>query len=132
VVAEDNAINALVVRTLLVREGHEVVVVVGTGEAAVDATAQQAFDVGLMDMQMPELDGIEATRRIRAREQRTGARLRICALTANAMKGDIARCSDAGLDDYLAKPLDLSVLRRKLACWSIATPPSPEPAARSA
>ncbi len=112
-VAEDNAINALVVRTLLEREGHSVVHVT-TGTGAVEATAQQRFDLVLMDMQMPELDGLEATRRIRIREG-AGGRVAICALTANAMKGDIERCREAGMDDYLAKPLELAALRQKLS-----------------
>jgi CheY-like chemotaxis protein len=113
-VAEDNPINALVARTLLLREGHEVVLV-GTGLGAVEASASSRFDLVLMDMQMPELDGLEATRRIRERESRNGGHLPICALTANAMKGDIDRCLAAGMDDYLAKPVELAALRLKLA-----------------
>jgi PAS domain S-box-containing protein len=111
--AEDNAINALVVRKLLEREGHGVVHVT-SGVGAVEATSRQAFDLVLMDMQMPELDGLEATRQIRERERRLGGHLPICALTANAMKGDIERCHQAGMDDYLTKPVELAVLRRKL------------------
>jgi PAS domain S-box-containing protein len=112
-VAEDNPVNATVVRTLLSREGHAVTVV-GTGTAAVEASAAQAFDLCLMDMQMPELDGLEATALIRARERGTGQRLPIIALTANAMKGDLERCTEAGMDDYLSKPLDLRALRARL------------------
>ncbi len=124
-VAEDNAINALVVRTLLERDGHRVVHVT-TGLAAVEAVARGYFDLVLMDIQMPELDGLEATLRIRDGERARGGHVPICALTANAMKGDVERCLAAGMDDYLTKPVELAVLRQKLA----AHPPRPAPAGR--
>ncbi|MFZ5441427.1 MAG: ATP-binding protein [Myxococcota bacterium] len=110
-VAEDNPVNALVARTLLVREGHEVTVVT-TGSQAVQHTLEQRFDLVLMDVQMPDLDGLEATRRIRAAEQ--GRRTPIWALTANAMKGDLEQCHEAGMDDFVSKPVELRVLREKL------------------
>ncbi len=113
-VAEDNAINALVVRSLLERDGHEVTIV-ASGLEAVQASAQPGWDLVLMDMQMPVLDGLEATRRIRERERASGTRVPIYALTANAMKGDLERCTDAGMDDYLTKPVNLAVLRQRLA-----------------
>lgn len=111
--AEDNAINALVVRRLLERDGHAVVHVM-TGAAAVEATAHESFDLVFMDVQMPELDGLEATRQIRQRERARGGRVAICALTANAMKGDLEHCREAGMDDYLTKPVDLALMREKL------------------
>ncbi len=127
-VAEDNPINALVVRTLLQREGHTVVHVT-TGTGAVEASARQRFDLVLMNIQMPDLDGLEATRLIRTREGLAGERLPIYALTANAMRGDIDRCREAGMDDYLTKPLELAVLRRKLTLLSQhLTPSFPEAA----
>ncbi|MBM4783962.1 MAG: PAS domain S-box protein [Archangiaceae bacterium] len=113
-VAEDNAINALVVRALLERDGHQVTIV-ASGLEAVQASERPGWDLVLMDMQMPEFDGLEATRRIRERERVSGTRLPIYALTANAMKGDLERCTDAGMDDYLTKPVNLAVLRQRLA-----------------
>ena len=113
-VAEDNSINALVVRSLLERDGHHVTIV-ASGLEAVHASEQPGWDLVLMDMQMPVLDGLEATRRIRERERTSGTRLPIYALTANAMKGDLERCTDAGMDDYLTKPVNLAVLRQRLA-----------------
>jgi two-component system sensor histidine kinase/response regulator len=108
-VAEDNAVNQLVVRRLLEKRGHQVEVV-STGRAALAALAQQSFDLVLMDVQMPELDGFEATRRIRAQEHASGRHLPIIALTAHAMKGDAERCLAAGMDDYLTKPITSAAL----------------------
>jgi signal transduction histidine kinase/DNA-binding response OmpR family regulator len=102
--AEDSLINQEVAVTMLRRRGHDVVVV-GNGREAVDAVAREAFDVVLMDVHMPQMDGLEATRAIRRREAATGAHVRIVAMTANAMKGDRERCLEAGIDDYLAKPI---------------------------
>jgi two-component system, sensor histidine kinase and response regulator len=111
-VAEDNVINAKVVTTLLRRDGHWVVHVTD-GRAAVAAFSSSRFDLVLMDVQMPELDGLAATRAIRAQERALGdtRRVPIIALTASAMKGDIERCLDAGMDAFLAKPLNLNALR---------------------
>ena len=120
-VAEDNLINALLIRTLLEREGHQVRHVT-TGAAAVSETAVAAFDMVFMDMQMPELDGLEATRQIREREESGSDHLTICALTASAMKGDLERCLEAGMDDYLTKPVDPALLLQKLATLGGAIP----------
>jgi signal transduction histidine kinase/CheY-like chemotaxis protein len=110
-VAEDNEINALLTRSLLSRLGHRPVVTT-TGQAALESwiAAQSGgapYDVVLMDLQMPELDGIETTKRIREREARSGARRTpIFALTANAVVEDRYACFEAGMDGFLVKPLD--------------------------
>jgi two-component system sensor histidine kinase/response regulator len=102
--AEDNAVNQKLAVRLLEKQGHAVIVA-GTGKEALDLLERQAFDVVLMDVQMPEMDGLEATARIRAREQDTGRHVPIVAMTAHAMKGDRERCLDAGMDDYVSKPV---------------------------
>jgi two-component system, sensor histidine kinase and response regulator len=102
--AEDNAINQRVISRLLEKRGH-IVVTVETGHAAVDAIEKDAYDLTLMDIQMPEMDGLEATSAIREREKITGTHQQIVALTAHAMKGDEERCLAAGMDAYLSKPV---------------------------
>jgi len=104
-VAEDNLVNQRVAAGLLTRRGHEVTVV-GSGLEAVQATADERFDLVLMDVQMPGMGGFEATAAIRERERSTGAHLRIVAMTAHAMTGDRERCLAAGMDGYLSKPID--------------------------
>jgi CheY-like chemotaxis protein len=106
---EDNAINQRVARRFLERLGCEVRVV-GDGLQAFETYQQDSFDFILMDMQMPVMDGLESTQRIREFE---GGRRRtpIVALTANAMMGTLERCLEAGMDDYLTKPLDISRLQ---------------------
>ena len=104
-VAEDNAVNQQLVTRILERRGHSVAVA-AHGRQAVEAAAAARFDVVLMDVQMPEMDGFEATAAIRAHERGTGRHVPIVALTAHAMKGDEERCTQAGMDAYLAKPLD--------------------------
>jgi PAS domain S-box-containing protein len=111
--AEDNAVNQKLAALLLKREGHSVTVV-ADGNAAVRAVAQASFDVVFMDLQMPEMDGFEATAAIRAAEKDTGRHLRIVALTAHAMKEDRDKCLKAGMDDYLTKPIDPARLRNAL------------------
>jgi anti-anti-sigma factor len=103
-VAEDNAANQKLVVTLLEQRGHEVVLVTN-GRQAVDRTGEQPFDVVLMDVQMPEMDGLEATGAIRQRELTTGLHVPIVAMTAHAMTGDRERCLQAGMDEYVSKPL---------------------------
>jgi CheY-like chemotaxis protein/HPt (histidine-containing phosphotransfer) domain-containing protein len=108
---EDNAINQRVARRFLERLGCEVQVV-GDGQQAVDAYQRNSYGFVLMDMQMPVMDGLEATRQIRLLEQSgDGKRTPIVALTANAMMGTLERCLEAGMDDYLTKPLDISRLQ---------------------
>jgi PAS domain S-box-containing protein len=103
--AEDNPVNQRVAVALLAKQGHDIVVV-ESGAAACRALEEDAVDVVLMDVQMPDLDGIEATARIRRREAETGRPpVPIVAMTAHAMQGDRERCLAAGMDDYLAKPV---------------------------
>ncbi|MFU8856109.1 MAG: MASE3 domain-containing protein [Deferrisomatales bacterium] len=104
---EDNPINQILVQTLLARKGWRVTIV-ADGRAALQAVDARDFDLILMDVQMPEMDGLEATRRIRAQEDeggRTRPRLPIVGLTAHALREDRGRCFEAGMDDYLAKPV---------------------------
>ena len=103
-VAEDNATNQKLVLALLKHRGHRGVVV-ANGRLAVDASAAEAFDVVLMDVQMPVMGGLEATAAIRARERATGGHLPIIALTAHVMSGDREECRAAGMDAFVSKPL---------------------------
>jgi two-component system, sensor histidine kinase and response regulator len=103
--AEDNPVNQKVARMVLEKLGLEVEVV-NNGREAVDAWKQHKFDLILMDGQMPDLDGYAATREIRDLEYGTDKHIPIVALTAHAMKGDDAKCFDAGMDDYLTKPIN--------------------------
>ncbi len=102
--AEDNPINQKLAVRLLGKRGHSVTAV-NNGREALRASQQQSFDVVLMDVQMPEMGGLEATARIRQREQRSGGHLPIVAMTAHAMAGDRARCLEAGMDGYVSKPV---------------------------
>jgi two-component system sensor histidine kinase/response regulator len=110
-VAEDNPINRTLVTTLLKKRGHKVTAV-ENGRAALDATATEngQYDIVLMDLQMPELGGLEATAAIREREAGGNSHLPIIALTAHAMQGDRERCLAAGMDGYLSKPIDVDQL----------------------
>jgi signal transduction histidine kinase/DNA-binding response OmpR family regulator len=112
--AEDNVVNQMLARRLLERLGAEVTIA-DTGMAAIERLSISAFNVVLMDCQMPELDGYEATRRIRKGAAGEAARaVPIIALTANALSGDRERCLESGMDDYLMKPIDPDALREKL------------------
>jgi len=101
---EDNAVNRKVATAMLSRFGAEIHHAFN-GTEAVQAVKQTEFDVILMDCQMPEMDGFEATRRIRAWERAHGGHRLIIAMTANAMKGDRERCLESGMDDYVTKPI---------------------------
>ncbi|MDT7856582.1 response regulator [Rubrivirga sp. S365] len=118
-VAEDNAVNQKVALRLLDRIGYTADVV-ADGAEAVDAVQRQAYDVVLMDMQMPHVDGLEATRRIRA--DPNIHQPRVIALTANAMRGDRELCLDAGCDSYLSKPVNRESLAAAIA--SVAAGPA--------
>jgi CheY-like chemotaxis protein len=102
--AEDNAVNQVFMSRMLTKRGHSVTVV-DNGRAALRALADGPFDVVLMDVHMPEMNGLEAAAAIRADEVGTGRRVPIIALTAHAMKGDRDACIAAGMDEYLSKPL---------------------------
>ena len=107
--AEDGLVNQQVARELLESRGHRVVVV-NNGREAVEAVRRESFDLVLMDVQMPEMDGFEATEAIRQSEQTTGDHIRIIAMTAHALKGDRERCLNAGMDAYLSKPIQSKTL----------------------
>jgi two-component system sensor histidine kinase/response regulator len=109
--AEDNFVNQRLILALLGKQGHRVVAV-ANGAAAVRAVQQEKFDLVLMDVQMPELNGLEATRAIRAWEKEHGGHLPIIAMTAHAMKGARDDCLRAGMDDYLSKPIQTPKLVR--------------------
>ena len=130
-VAEDNKVNRQFVTRVLEKRGHSIVAV-GNGQAAVDAvdTAPAGyFDLVLMDVQMPEVDGLSATVLIRQRERSTGTHIPIVAMTAHAMTGDRERCLAAGMDDYVSKPLHphelVEAVERSSAAPSASTPRAP-------
>jgi two-component system sensor histidine kinase/response regulator len=102
--AEDNGVNRKLATTLLEKHGHTVVVT-ENGREALDALERERVDLVLMDVQMPEVDGFQAIRAIRSKEQHTGGHLPIIALTAHAMQGDRQRCLEVGADDYVTKPI---------------------------
>ena len=112
--AEDNEINQRLAIGVLTRDGHEVTVA-RNGVETLEHYGRETFDVILMDVQMPIMDGMEATRAIRELERESGTHTTIVAMTAHAMKGDREKCLAAGMDEYVAKPIRLSVLREKLA-----------------
>ena len=120
IVAEDNPVNQRLIRRLLEKRGHAVTMC-DTGRAALDAWRGSPADLMLMDIQMPDVDGIEATRRIRSEEALTGAHVPIIAMTARAMVGDRERCLQAGFDNYLTKPVHLRDLDHMLADYATAT-----------
>jgi len=103
--AEDNLVNQRLAGAILQRRGHRVTIA-ANGREALDVLERARVDLVLMDVQMPVMSGLEATAEIRRRERGGGTRLRIIAMTAHAMKADRARCLDAGMDDYMAKPLE--------------------------
>jgi CheY-like chemotaxis protein len=106
---------------LLEKHGHDVMVACN-GRDAVHAVREWPFDLVLMDVQMPEMSGLEAAAAIRAREESTGGRIPIIALTAHAMKGDREQCLAAGMDDYVSKPIHAEELYKAVARWA---PPVP-------
>ena len=107
--AEDNRVNQVLAVRLLQKRGHTVVLV-ETGKAVLEASRDGSFDLILMDVQMPEMDGLEATARIRESEKATGKHTPIVAMTAHAMVGDRERCLAAGMDGYISKPLSVKEL----------------------
>lgn len=115
-VAEDNEINQMLMLTLLKKWDYEVEIA-PNGQIAFDKVAQENFDVVLMDVHMPELDGYQATEKIRKELSKTKNQIPIIAMTAAALKGETERCLAAGMNDYIAKPFDKKVLQEKLIFW---------------
>ncbi len=107
--AEDNAVNQKLAVRMLEKRGHTVAVA-NDGREALAALENESFDLVLMDVQMPEMDGFEATAAIREKESATGEHIPIIAMTAHAMKGDRERCLEAGMDDYISKPINVEKL----------------------
>jgi PAS domain S-box-containing protein len=120
---EDNLINQQVALGMLQIQGYGVTVV-NNGREALDAHSEGDFDLILMDCHMPEMDGYEATREIRGREQQSGERVPIVALTANAMAQDREACLAAGMDDHLAKPFSMLALQEMLERWMLQAAPA--------
>ncbi|HKD02772.1 MAG TPA: response regulator [Terriglobales bacterium] len=112
--AEDNPVNQTLAIRILERLGHKVQVVT-TGKEAIGLAQAEEFDLILMDVQMPEMDGLEATTAIRAAEAGTGKHVPIVAMTAHAMKGDREKCLSAGMDGYLSKPIRIAELKQALS-----------------
>jgi signal transduction histidine kinase/ActR/RegA family two-component response regulator len=117
-VAEDNFVNQKVIRRTLEKWGVEVQIA-NHGREALEWLSREPFHLVLMDCQMPEMDGYEATRRIRAYEQPRGLHIPIIALTANALAGDREKCLECGMDDYLTKPVNPDMLWEKLTQWGL-------------
>ncbi|MEQ1855235.1 MAG: response regulator [Longimicrobiales bacterium] len=115
--AEDNKVNQMLAVAILRKRGYDVTIA-DNGREAVDLVRRSDFHVVLMDVQMPEVDGFEATAMIRAMESTTTKRLPIIAVTAHAMEGDRQRCLDAGMDDYVSKPMDPEKLEAALQRWT--------------
>jgi CheY-like chemotaxis protein len=111
--AEDNVVNQKLALRILQQMGYRADVA-GNGNEAIECVARQPYDVVLMDVQMPEMDGLEATRRIVARWPAPPQRPRVVAMTANAMQGDREECLAAGMDDYLTKPIRVEALVQAL------------------
>jgi CheY-like chemotaxis protein len=133
--AEDNPVNQLLAVRLLRKYGHEVTVA-ANGKEALEMLEKQAFDLLLMDIQMPEMDGLQATAMIRARERQTGGHLPIVAMTAHTMNGDQEHCLAAGMDAYISKPVRADQLLEIItnlvptgipSVWPVESRPSKEP-----
>jgi two-component system, sensor histidine kinase and response regulator len=115
-VAEDNPVNQKLTVRLLERCGHSAIVA-NNGLEALKAFQSESFDLIIMDVQMPDMSGLEATEEIRKVEAQTGDHVPIIALTAHAMKGDLEKCLNAGMDDYLSKPIHVRDLMEKIGLW---------------
>ncbi|MDF2782114.1 MAG: putative signal transduction histidine kinase [Geminicoccaceae bacterium] len=119
--ADDNPVNCRLAMLMLEKAGHQIEVV-NDGALAVEALVGKDYDLVLMDVQMPGVDGLEATRRIRALPGER-ARVPVIAITADAMAGDEQRCLAAGMNDYVTKPIDRARLLGKVAQWGQAAAP---------
>lgn len=118
-VAEDHPLNQVFMQTLFDEIGFRHVRLANNGREVLDILASEPIDLVLMDCQMPEMNGFESTRRIRAQEAGTGGHLPIIAMTARAMVGDRESCLAAGMDDYISKPVDLQTLQKILSRWIV-------------
>jgi CheY-like chemotaxis protein len=116
-IVEDNGVNQILTNRVLHKLGYKPEIA-GNGLEALEAVRQKTFDLILMDVQMPDMDGLEATRQIRLRG---GAQPVIIAMTANAMQGDQEECMQAGMDDYISKPVKLEILVERLELWASTT-----------
>jgi CheY-like chemotaxis protein len=114
---EDNRVNQKIAIRLLEKRGHHVILAVN-GKEALESLAHASFDLVLMDVHMPDMDGIEATTTLREKEKSTGLHQTVIAMTALATKGDRERCLAAGMDGYLSKPIDLQQLDDVLAAYA--------------
>ena len=112
---KDNDINQMVAIAMLEKLGYQTIVA-NDGELAIEAVKSEQFDLILMDIQMPNMDGYTATRIIRSLDIKNAC-CPILALTANAMQGDREKCTAAGMDDYITKPIDIVALEAKLSFW---------------
>ena len=127
--AEDNPVNQKLAERMLSKAGCDVTVV-GDGQAAVQASAAERFDLVFMDIQMPKMSGLEAVAAIREREQTSGGHVPIVAMTAHAMRGDRQRCLDVGMDEYISKPIDarrLGEVMEKVLGAGLTTVPAQPP-----
>ncbi len=122
--AEDNPVNQLLASRLLEKRGHRVVVA-ANGREALAALEKESYDLVLMDIQMPEMDGLEATAAIREKEKGSGIHQPVIAMTAHAMKGDRERCLAGGMDGYLSKPIRLQELDELLEAYVARRPRAP-------
>jgi signal transduction histidine kinase/DNA-binding response OmpR family regulator len=129
-VVEDNLVNQTITTRMLERWGCRTEVV-ADGLQALEAVARLSYDLVLMDVQMPEMDGFDATAAIRRREAGTGRRIPIIAMTAHAMDGDRARCIEAGMDDYVAKPIMARALLQAVSRWGTRAGEQPARSSRS-
>jgi len=128
-IVDDVPINQLISLKLIAKSGNHLVDCAENGREAVDKWELEDYDLIFMDVQMPVMDGLEATRTIRSRELETGRRVHICAMTANAMKEDVEICRQAGMDSYISKPVrerDINVVIRKIAAEAEIAPPPEE------
>jgi CheY-like chemotaxis protein len=114
--AEDNLVNQKIARKILERMGCEVMSALN-GEEAIELWSAETFDLVLMDVQMPRLDGLSATRKLRELEQANGTWTPIVALTANVLPEDIAECRKAGMDAHIPKPFFIEEMQAIVASW---------------
>ena len=124
--AEDNVVNQKIVSTALEKRGHKVIIA-KNGQQAIDMATKEPIDLVLMDVQMPQVDGLVATQEIRKAEAGTGRHIPIIAMTAHALKADLDRCIEAGMDDYIVKPVHPDELIQTIENFSLDHPASATP-----